>query len=216
MWTLEARRAFAFLIRRSHLYLPSRTAQTPSQPAKLSCTIGPRGLNSWRRLTMAERMRSGSQPATDMTGEDFRKYGYQVVDWIANYLDHVGELPVLARLAPGSIKDMQPDHAPQNGESMEQVLADIDRVILPGVTHWNHPAFFAYFAISGSAPGILGEMFAAALNVNAMMWRTSPAATELEEVTVSWLRKLIGLPDGFDGVIYDTASISTLVAIAAA
>jgi aromatic-L-amino-acid decarboxylase len=152
----------------------------------------------------------------DMTGEEFRKYGYQVVDWIANYLDHVGELPVLSRLAPGSIKDMQPDHAPQQGESMEQLLADIDRVILPGVTHWNHPAFFAYFAISGSAPGILGEMFAAALNVNAMMWRTSPAATELEEVTVSWLRNLIGLPDGFGGVIYDTASISTLVAIAGA
>jgi aromatic-L-amino-acid decarboxylase len=152
----------------------------------------------------------------DMAGEEFRKYGYEAVDWIANYLDHVGELPVLSQIAPGSIKNNQPDHAPQYGENMEQLLADVDRVILPGVTHWNHPAFFAYFAISGSAPGILGEMFAAALNVNAMMWRTSPAATELEEVTVAWLRKLIGLPDRFDGVIYDTASISTLVAIAAA
>lgn len=165
---------------------------------------------------MVEGAWSERKPAMDMTGEEFRKYGYQVVDWIANYLDHVGELPVLSQLAPGSIKDMQPNHAPQHGESMEQVLADIDRVILPGVTHWNHPAFFAYFAISGSAPGILGEMFAAALNVNAMMWRTSPAATELEEVTVSWLRNLIGLPDEFGGVIYDTASISTLVAIAGA
>jgi aromatic-L-amino-acid decarboxylase len=152
----------------------------------------------------------------DMTGEEFRKYGYQAVDWIANYLDHVGELPVLSQIAPDLIKQMQPDRAPDQGESMEELLADIDRVVLPGVTHWNHPAFFAYFAISGSAPGILGEMFAAALNVNAMMWRTSPAATELEEVTVAWLRKLIGLPDGFSGVIYDTASISTLVAIAAA
>ena len=165
---------------------------------------------------MADSVQYEREPAMDMAGEEFKKYGYQVVDWIANYLDHVGDLPVLSQVSPDQIKRSQPDHAPQRGESMEQLLADVDRVILPGVTHWNHPAFFAYFAISGSAPGILGEMLAAALNVNAMMWRTSPAATELEEVTVSWLRKLIGLPDGFDGVIYDTASISTLVAIAAA
>jgi aromatic-L-amino-acid decarboxylase len=153
---------------------------------------------------------------TEMRGEEFKKYGYQVVDWIANYLDHVGELPVLSQISPGQIKRSQPDHAPENGESMDDLLADLDRVILPGVTHWNHPAFFAYFAISGSAPGILGEMLSAAFNVNAMMWRTSPAATELEEVTLVWLRKLIGLPDDFGGVIYDTASVSTLVALAAA
>src|SRR5262249_57047794 len=210
MWSLEARRAFAFLIRRSHLYLPSRTAQTPSQPAKLSCTIGPRGrLNSWRRLTMAERMRSGSQPATDMTGEDFRKYGYQVVDWIANYLDHVGEMPVLSQIAPGDIKRHQPDHAPDRGESMDELLADVDRIILPGVTHWNHPSFFGYFAIIGSVPGILGEMLAAAFNVNAMMWRTSPAATELEEGTPAWLRRVVGLPQNFGGVSYGLSSISS-------
>jgi len=110
---------------------------------------------------MVEGAWSERKPAMDMTGEEFRKYGYQVVDWIANYLDHVGELPVLSQLAPGSIKDMQPNHAPQHGESMEQVLADIDRVILPGVTHWNHPAFFAYFAISGSAPGCQRSMLSA-------------------------------------------------------
>jgi aromatic-L-amino-acid decarboxylase len=152
----------------------------------------------------------------DMTAAEFKRYGYQVVDWIANYLDHVGELPVLSQISPGQIKRSQPDHAPLHGESMDQLLADVDRVVLPGMTHWNHPAFFAYFAISGSAPGILGEMLAAAFNVNAMMWRTSPAATELEEVTLVWLRRLIGLPDDFGGVIYDTASISSLVAIAAA
>jgi len=151
-----------------------------------------------------------------MTGEDFRKYGYQVVDWIANYLDHVGEMPVLSQIAPGDIKRHQPDHAPDRGESMDELLADVDRIILPGVTHWNHPSFFGYFAISGSVPGILGEMLAAAFNVNAMMWRTSPAATELEEVTLAWLRRMIGLPEDFGGVIYDTASISSLVAIAAA
>jgi len=165
---------------------------------------------------MAERVSTEEKPATDMTAEEFKKFGYQVVDWIANYLDHVEELPVLSRVSPGQIKEMLPDKAPALGESMDQILADVDRVILPGMTHWNHPAFFAYFAISGSAPGILGEMLAAAFNINAMMWRTSPAATELEEVTLTWLRKLIGLPDEFGGVIYDTASISSLVAIAAA
>jgi aromatic-L-amino-acid decarboxylase len=155
-------------------------------------------------------------PLLDMTSAEFKKYGYQVVDWIANYLDHVGELPVLSQIARGQIKASQPDQPPEYGQSMGQLLADVDRVIVPGMTHWNHPAFFAYFAISGSAPGILGEMLAAAFNVNAMMWRTSPAATELEEVTLGWLRKLIGLPGDFGGVIYDTASISSLVAIAAA
>ena len=99
---------------------------------------------------------------------------------------------------------------------MEEILADLDRVILPGVTHWNHPGFFAYFATSGSGPGILGEMFSAAFNVNAMLWRTSPSATELEEVTLNWLRQMMGLPENFSGVIYDLASISTLCAIAAA
>src|SRR5262245_36879650 len=110
--------------------------------------------------------------AVDMTGAEFKKYGYQVIDWIANYLDHVQELPVLSQALPGQIRGMVPDHAPQHGESMDHLLADVNRVVMPGVTHWNHPAFFAYFATSASAPGILGEMFAAAFNVNAMMWRT--------------------------------------------
>src|ERR1043165_5084898 len=96
------------------------------------------------------------------------------------------------------------------------MLADFQNILLPGITHWNHPGFFAYFAITGSAPGVLAEFLSAALNVQAMLWRTSPAATELEEVTLAWLRKLLGLPDAFEGVIYDTASISTLHALAAA
>jgi len=152
----------------------------------------------------------------DMSAEDFRRYGHQVVEWIADYLSHPERYPVLSQNRPGDVKEALPSKAPERGEAMEAMLADLDRVIVPGVTHWNHPGFFAYFAISGSAPGILGEMLSAAFNVNAMLWRTSPSATELEEVTLEWLRQMIGLPDGFEGVIYDTASISTLCAIAAA
>src|SRR5262249_299311 len=105
---------------------------------------------------------------------------------------------------------------PAIGEPFEAMLADLDKIIVPGVTHWNHPNFFAYFAISGSAPGILGEMFSAAFNVNAMLWRTSPSATELEEVTLRWLRELIGIAPEFEGVVYGPASVATMCAIAAA
>ena len=151
-----------------------------------------------------------------MSADDFRRYGHQLVDWIADYLSHPERYPVLSRNKPDQVKDALPSHAPERGEAMEAMLADLERVIVPGMTHWNHPGFFAYFATSASAPGILGEMLSAAFNVNAMLWRTSPSATELEEVTLEWLRKLIGLPEEFGGVIYDTASISTLCAIAAA
>ena len=152
----------------------------------------------------------------DMGPEEFRRYGHQVVDWIADYLAHPERYPVLSQNQPGQLKHELPSAAPERGEAMEAMLADLDRFIVPGVTHWNHPGFFAYFAISGSGPGILGEMLSAAFNVNAMMWRTSPSATELEEVTLEWLRQMIGLPNTFEGVIYDTASISSLCAIAAA
>jgi aromatic-L-amino-acid decarboxylase len=123
---------------------------------------------------------------------------------------------VLARVAPGDIAAMLPAHAPQKGEPLEAILADVDRVIVPGLTHWNHPAFMAYFGITGSPPGILGETIAAALNVNAMLWRTSPAATELEQVTLRWAAELLGLPAGWFGQITDTASSSTLWALAGA
>jgi aromatic-L-amino-acid decarboxylase len=152
----------------------------------------------------------------DMSTEEFRRCGHQIVDWIADYLSHPERYPVLSQSEPGDLKKALPSAAPERGEAMEAMLADLDRLIVPGVTHWNHPGFFAYFATSGSAPGILGEMLSAAFNVNAMLWRTSPSATELEEVTLEWLRQLIGLPDSFEGVIYDTASISSLCAIAAA
>ena len=152
----------------------------------------------------------------DMDAGAFRRHGHALVDWIADYLDGAERHPVLSRSAPGAVRDALPAAAPEQGEPFDAIFRDFERVILPGVTHWNHPGFFAYFAISGAAAGVLAEFLSAALNVQAMLWRTSPAATELEEVTLGWLRRLLGLPDAFEGVIYDTASISSLHALAAA
>ncbi|HTP89976.1 MAG TPA: aminotransferase class I/II-fold pyridoxal phosphate-dependent enzyme [Bryobacteraceae bacterium] len=151
-----------------------------------------------------------------MSPEEFRRAGHEVVDWIADYLAGVGEYPVLPRVQPGEIASRLPAHAPECGEPMERILDDFRQIVVPGMTHWNHPRFFAYFGITGSGPGILGEMLSAALNVNGMLWRTSPSATELEQVALGWLREWIGLPADFFGIIYDTASVSTLHAIAAA
>jgi aromatic-L-amino-acid/L-tryptophan decarboxylase len=146
----------------------------------------------------------------------FRRHGHELVDWIAEYLEHSEDYPVLSRNGPGDIVAALPRDAPEEPESFGAIMADFERVLVPGLTHWNHPGFLAYFAITASAPGILAEFLSAALNQQAMLWRTSPAATELEEVALGWLRKLLGLPDAFAGVIYDTASISTLHALAAA
>ncbi len=151
-----------------------------------------------------------------MEPEEFRKYGHEVVDWIADYLADPAKHPVLSRVQPGDIARQLPALPPASSEPMSRILDDFEKIILPGITHWNHPGFMAYFSITGSAPGILGEMLSAALNVNGMLWRTSPAATELEEVVLDWLRTMLGLPDSFKGVITDTASVSSLVAIAAA
>lgn len=156
------------------------------------------------------------QALTDMDPAEFRRLGHQVVDWIADYLAHPERYPVLSQVAPGDVKAALPQTPPTEGEAMDDILADFERIILPGITHWNHPNFYAYFAVSGSAPGILGEMLTAALNVNGMLWRTSPAVTELEEVTLSWLRQMLGLPPDFWGIITDTASVSSMTALAAA
>ena len=151
-----------------------------------------------------------------MDAADFRRHGHTLVDWIATYLSETERYPVLSRVEPGAIRDALPNKLPANGTSFDEIFTDFERVLLPGITHWNHPGFFAYFAISGSAAGVLAEFLTAALNVQAMLWRTSPSATELEEVTLGWLRKLLGLPSNFEGVIYDTASIASLHALAAA
>ena len=147
---------------------------------------------------------------------DFRESGHRFIDWVADYLEGIREYPVLARVRPGDVREALGREVPPDGEPMETLLEDFESTVVPGITHWNHPSFFAYFAISGSGPGILGELLAAALNVNAMVWKSSPAATELEQVTLDWLRAFLGLPPGFLGTINDTASTSTFSALAAA
>ena len=152
----------------------------------------------------------------DMPAADFRKYGKQLIDWIADYLEHDDSYPVLSQVKPGEIKSQLPTTPPASPAGFEDVLTDFNDVIMPGITHWNQPGFMAYFGITGSMPGILGELLTAGLNVNGMLWRTSPSATELEDVVLDWLRQMVGLPASFEGVIMDTASISSMVAVAAA
>ncbi len=151
-----------------------------------------------------------------MDKEEFRRYGHELIDWIADYFDHIDNLPVLPPIEPGDLKAQLPASAPQKGEPMGQIISDIDRLIVPALTHWCHPSFFAYFATSTSGPGILGELLTAAFDNKAMLWRTSPASTELEEVVLDWLRQMMGLDPGMQGIIYDTASVSSMHAIAAA
>lgn len=152
----------------------------------------------------------------DMPPAELQKYGAQLLDWITRYFDNIDETPVLPDSQPGELRRRLPAQPPKTGEAMQAILADIDKLIMPGMTHWNHPAFFAYFAITGSAPGILGDLLSSAFNINGMLWKTCPAATELEQVTLDWLRQMLGLPEAFWGIVYDTASVSSMHAIAAA
>jgi aromatic-L-amino-acid/L-tryptophan decarboxylase len=145
-----------------------------------------------------------------------REDGHAAVDWVFDYLERVRELPVLAQVEPGDVRRSLPDSPPEHAEPFANVLRDLDEVLLPGITHWQHPRFFAYFANTGSEPGILAELLAAALNAVAFIWRTSPASTELEGVAMDWLAQLLGLPSGWHGHIEDTASTSTIAALAAA
>lgn len=158
-----------------------------------------------------------STPNTgDLSPDAFRATAHAAVDWIADYLEHPDRHPVKSRVTPGEVRASLPSAPPQVGESLDAMLTDFQRVIMPGITHWNHPSFFAYFANSASYPGILGELLAAGINANGMLWVTSPAVTELEQVTLDWLRQLMGLGDGWFGQITDTASVSTFYALAAA
>ena len=151
-----------------------------------------------------------------MSPEEFRAAAHQVVDWMADYLRDIRQYPVFPDVEPGALVDRLPAAGPEHGEPMSAILEDFKKLIVPGITHWNHPRFHAYFSTSASGPGILGEMLAATLNVQHMLWKTSPAATELEQVTLGWLRQWLGLPDTFFGLIHDTASIASLHAILAA
>jgi len=149
--------------------------------------------------------------------ELFRREGHRMVDWIAEYLDGENRShPVLSRVQPGEVAGRLPTQMPETAEDPEAVWQDFLDIVLPGVTHWNHPGFMAYFGITGSGPGILGELLSAALDVNGMLWRTCPSATELELVVLDWMRRGLGLPESFFGFLTDTASISSLLALAAA
>jgi aromatic-L-amino-acid decarboxylase len=147
---------------------------------------------------------------------DLRSDGHAAIDWAADYLERVGELPVLAQVAPGEIRARLPAHPPADPEPFAAVLRDLDEIILPGVTHWQHPRYFAYFATASAPPAILAELLAATLNSVAILWRTAPASTELEAVVCDWVAQLLGLPAGWHGHIEDTASTSTLAAAIAA
>ena len=146
----------------------------------------------------------------------FREDGHKAVDWAADYLERVAELPVLAQVRPGEIRAQLPQSPPEEPESFEAVLRDLEEILLPGITHWQHPRFFAYFAVTGAEPGILAELLAATLNSVGFLWRTAPASTELELVVCDWVAQLLGLPAGWHGHIEDTASTSTLAALIAA
>src|SRR5437867_4044994 len=160
-------------------------------------------------------------PRRHMTPEDFRRHGRDVVDWIADYMERVEKFPVLSRTKPGEIREALPPEPPQRGELFEVMLEDVGRIILPGVTHWQSPNFFAYFPSNNSGPSILGELLSAGLGVQGMLWATSPACTELETHVLDWLVGMLGLPGTFrsdstgGGVIQDTASSATLCALLA-
>lgn len=148
-----------------------------------------------------------------MDTEEFRRHAHAFVDWMADYMDGVERFPVRAQVRPGEIADRLPDQAPEIGEDMDRIFGDFVDQVMPGITHWQHPSFFAYFPANSSPPSVLAEMLTATLGAQCMLWQTSPAATEMETKILGWLRQMIGLPDGFHGVIQDSASSATLCAL---
>jgi aromatic-L-amino-acid decarboxylase len=156
------------------------------------------------------------QSLGDTPPEEFRKQLHELADWIADFREQIEQLRVAPDDKPGAIRELLPKRAPEESEPFEKILSDVDHIIVPGMVHWSHPMFLGYFGWTSTAPGILGEILSAPLNVNAMTWRTCPAATELETVVVDWLRQWIGLSDKFEGVVYDTASVGIMHALAVA
>src|SRR6516165_1724964 len=171
---------------------------------------------------MSKPARSTNTPMSAQTADwpdyvdDFRQAGHETVDWIARYLSTVADSPVLPQVKPGQLFDALPESAPAQAEPFTAIMRDFDTLVMPAVTQWNHPRFFAYFACTGSTPAILGEMLAAALNTNGLHWKTSPAVAELEQRTLDWLRQWIGVPEGWFGIVYDTASTSSMHAMVCA
>lgn len=155
-------------------------------------------------------------PKLDPTSTDFRAAAHKAVDWIADYFENIDAYPVLSRVSPGDIEKQFARTASEEGKEYDALLAEFRAKILPGITHWNHPSFFAYFSITGSQAGVLGELLSAAINANGMLWKTSPSLTELETLALRWLRDALGLPSNLFGIINDTASINVFLALAAA
>src|ERR1017187_2957811 len=156
------------------------------------------------------------QSNADMPPEDFRRAGRHLVEWIADYLEDPRRYPVSARSEPGALRRAMPEKGPLEGDSIDSILRDFEESILPRITHWNHPRFHAWFSITSSGPGILGELLTAALDANAMLWKSCPAATELEQVTLAWVLDWLQLPADWFGMIVDSASTAVLQAIVAA
>jgi aromatic-L-amino-acid decarboxylase len=156
------------------------------------------------------------KPLGDISADDYRKYLHQLADWMADFRENIGKQRISPTAKPGAIIAELPPAPPETAEPLSEIFADVDRLIVPGIVHWAHPQFMGYFGCTTTGPGVFAEMIAAALNVNAMTWRTSPVATELETVVLNWLRQWIGLPEEFGGVVYDTASIGSMHALAAA
>ena len=153
-----------------------------------------------------------------MTPDEFRRAGHELVEWIARYREQLadGDLPVQSRARPGELIGRLPRTAPEQGESFEAILRDVDELIMPGITHWQHPRFFGYFPSGASLASVLGDMLSSGFGVIGLNWQASPALTELEQVVTDWLRDLLGLPSDFSGVIQDTASTATFIALVSA
>jgi aromatic-L-amino-acid decarboxylase len=151
-----------------------------------------------------------------MDTKEFKKYGHEFVDWIAEYMENIETLPVMSRVKPGEIRARIPIVPPDKAESMDQIFSDFKKIILPGITHWQHPGWHAYFPANNSPVSVLGELLTAAIGAQCMIWQTSPAAAELEDAVLEWLRRMLGLPEGMAGVIQDTASTATLCALLSA
>ena len=169
--------------------------------------LGPAG------VCYAPKQRCIWQGERIVNNEEFRRYAHQFVDWMADYMENVEAYPVRAQVTPGEIAAQLPVSPPENGESMAEIFEDFQRIVLPGMTHWQHPNFFAYFPANASPPSVLAEMLTATLGAQCMLWQTSPAATEMETRMLDWLRQMIGLPEGFAGVIQDSASSAILCAL---
>ncbi|HUR80630.1 MAG TPA: pyridoxal-dependent decarboxylase, partial [Thermoanaerobaculia bacterium] len=152
----------------------------------------------------------------DPNADEFRAAAHAAVDWIADYFQNIDSFPVLSRVQPGDIARQFATAASEEGKPYDALLTEFRDKILPGITHWNHPSFFAYFSITGSQAGVLGELLTAALNANGMLWKTSPSLTELETRALQWLRDALGLPSNLFGIINDTASVNVFLALAAA